>query len=146
MKISSPTSKQVPHSFHSIHHHKLIFYGGCIMHQKFTQKELYELRNFIPINDLICELRIPFKVSEGYFRFLCPICKEFQTATKTETNLAKCFRCERNFNTIDLVLICQHLSFVEAVRFLQSFYSKIKQKLCRQVQLKEHLKYMTKAF
>jgi len=40
------------------------------MYQKFTQKELYKLRNFIPINDLIRKLSIPFKFSEGHFRFL----------------------------------------------------------------------------
>ncbi len=114
------------------------------MHQKFTQNELYELRNFIPINDLIRELKIPCKVSEGYFRFLCPICKEFQTGTKSQTNLARCFRCERNFNTIDFVLICEGQSFVDAVRFLQIFYSKIKLQMCRQDELKKHLKCIAK--
>ena len=107
------------------------------MHKKFTQKELYEIRNFIPINDLIRELKIPFKVSEGYFRFLCPICKEFQTATKTETILARCFRCERNFNTIDLVLICQRFSFVDAVRFLQNLYSKVQNNRIVRLNLKD---------
>ncbi len=116
------------------------------MHQKFTRKELYELRNFIPINDLIQELKIPFKFSEGYFRFLCPICKEFQTATKTETNLARCFRCEKNFNTIDIVLIHQHFTFVDAVRFLQTLYSKVQQQSYRQTKLKGLLKHITKAF
>ncbi len=115
------------------------------MHKKFTQKELYELRNFIPINDLICELKIPHKISEGYFRFLCPICKEFQTATKSETNLARCFRCERNFNTIDIVLIRQHFTFVDAVSFLQNIYSKVQKQSYRQAELKGLLKHMTKA-
>ncbi len=115
------------------------------MRQNFTQQKLYELRNFIPINELISELNIPYKYSEGYFRFLCPVCNEFQTATKPETNLARCFRCDRNFNTIDLVLICQHLSFVDSVRFLQTFYAKFQQQLSRPAELKERLKYMTKA-
>ncbi len=116
------------------------------MHQKFTQKELYELRNFIPVNDLIRELKIPFKFSEGYFRFLCPVCQEFQTATKTETNLARCFRCERNFNTIDLVLICQHFTFVDAIKFLKGIYSKHQQRSYRKTELNGLLKHMTKAF
>lgn len=115
------------------------------MHQKFSRKELFELRNFIPVNDLIQELNIPFKIRDGYFRFLCPLCREFQTATKAETNLARCFRCERNFNTIDLVLVCRCLSFVDAVRFLQTFYGEIQQQVSRQAELKECLKHMTKA-
>ncbi len=115
------------------------------MRQKFTQQELYELRNFIPINELISELNILCKYSEGYFRFLCPLCSEFQTSTKIETNLARCFRCERNFNTIDLVLICRRLSFVDSVRYLKTFYAKIQQQLSRQAELKERLKHMTKA-
>lgn len=115
------------------------------MHQKFTKKELYELRNYIPINDLIQELKITHKISEGYFRFLCPICKEFQTATKTETNLARCFRCERNFNTIDFVLICQNASFVDAVIFLQGIYLKVQKQSYRQTELKGLLNHITKA-
>jgi len=115
------------------------------MRQKFTRQELYELRNFIPINDLISELDIPCKYSEGYFRFLCPQCNEFQTSTKIETNLARCFRCERNFNTIDLVLICRRLSFVDSVRYLKTSYAKIQQQLNRRAELQERLKHMTKA-
>lgn len=106
------------------------------MHQKFTRQELYKLRNFIPINELISELNIPYKYSEGYFRFLCPLCSEFQTATKVETNLARCFRCNCNFNTIDLVLICQRLCFVDSIRFLQSFYAKRQRQLSRPAELK----------
>ena len=39
------------------------------MGRRFTAEELYEIRNSIPINDLIRELMIPSKVSEGVFRF-----------------------------------------------------------------------------
>lgn len=113
------------------------------MRQRFTRKELYEIRNYISINDLIRELTIPFKTSEGYLRFLCPLCHEFQTATKEETNLARCFRCERNFNTIDFVMILKHLSFVDSVRFLQTHYLKIQTN--RSAELKEKIKRMTKA-
>ena len=42
-------------------------------------------------------LQIPFKIRDGYFRFLCPLCNEFQTAVNPATNLARCFRCEKNF-------------------------------------------------
>jgi len=65
------------------------------MQKKFSSQELFELRNFIPMEMLIREqLEIPSKISEGVFRFLCPICNEFQTAVNPTSNLARCFRCE----------------------------------------------------
>jgi len=86
------------------------------MGRRFTGNELFKLRNQIPVEMVIDEqLRIPSKFSEGYFRFLCPICNEFQTATNPKTNLARCFRCERNFNPIDLVMIVKGFGFVESV-------------------------------
>ena len=41
-------------------------------------------------------------------------------ATNPKTNLARCFRCERNFNTIDMVMICNGLRFVEGVKYLKT--------------------------
>jgi len=90
------------------------------MKRHFSSRELFELRNHIPIDTLIQNhLRLPSKFSDGYFRFLCPVCNEFQTATKAKTNLARCFRCERNFNTIDMVIICKGFRFVEGVNYLK---------------------------
>src|SRR3990172_7961228 len=37
------------------------------------------------------------------------------------SNLARCFRCAKNFNTIDLVLITKKLSFVETIKFLNQY-------------------------
>ncbi len=92
------------------------------MSRRFSSQELFALRNYIPIDTLIeTELRVPSKVSEGFFRFLCPLCYEFQTATNPKTNLARCFRCEKNFNTIDMVMICRKMNFVESVKYLKSF-------------------------
>ncbi len=89
------------------------------MKRRFSAQLLYELRNFIPVDELIEEkLKIPSKISEGVFRFLCPICNEFQTATNRKTNLARCFRCERNFNTIELVMDVRGVNFVPSVKFL----------------------------
>ena len=89
----------------------------------FTNHELYALRNNIPIDALIEKaLCIPSRIAEGHFRFLCPSCKEFNTAVNPETNLARCFRCEENFNTIDLVMTIRGLDFVESVRFLQDYH------------------------
>ena len=91
------------------------------MTRRFSSQELFELRNYIPIDTLIEQrLMLPSKTSEGFFRFLCPVCQEFQTATNPKTNLARCFRCERNFNTIDLVMICRNMSFVESVTYLKT--------------------------
>ena len=96
--------------------------------KRFTQNELFELRNYIPINTLIEDrLKMPAKISEGHFRFLCPLCGEFQTATNPKTNLARCFRCEKNFNTIDMVMTCEKATFVETVNALKAYREKLKQ-------------------
>lgn len=89
------------------------------MHRRFSAATLRQLRNDIPIHRLIGDvLGIPCKVREGYFRFLCPLCSDFNTATNPKTNLARCFRCERNFNPIDIVMLDKQLNFVEAVEYL----------------------------
>ena len=94
--------------------------------KKYSSSELFELRNAIPVDILIREaLPIPSKISEGVFRFLCPICNEFQTAVNPNTNLARCFRCERNFNAIDLVIEIQGCGFKESVLFLKQLLGKI---------------------
>ena len=89
----------------------------------FTNHELHALRNDIAIDALIEKaLCIPSRIAEGYFRFLCPLCKQFDTAVNPKTNLARCFRCGENFNTIDLVITTRKLDFVESVRFLQDYH------------------------
>lgn len=91
------------------------------MAQRFSPMFLRLLRNDISIDTLITSiLDIPFKHSENYLRFLCPLCGDFHTATNPKTNLARCFRCQKNFNPIDMVMIVRNCSFVEAVRFLKS--------------------------
>ena len=95
--------------------------------KRFTQNELFELRNHIPINALIQQrLKLPSKISEGQFRFLCPLCGEFQTATNPKTNLARCFLCGKNFNTIDMVMACENTSFIETVHTLNAYRQKLK--------------------
>ena len=84
------------------------------MKRRFSAQELFELRNAVPVDALIENvLNIPVKQSDGVFRFLCPVCNEFQTATNLFTNLARCFCCERNFNPIDLVMIAKGVGFVD---------------------------------
>jgi len=91
------------------------------MAQLLSKQTLYALRNHIPIDVVIEQfLNMPCKISEGYFRFLCPICSEFVTATNPKTNLARCFLCEKNFNPIDMVMCVQKCKFLEAVDFLKN--------------------------
>ena len=91
------------------------------MKKKFSSRELFELRNNIPVAMLIKDqLQLPSKIRDGFFRFLCPMCNEFQTAVNPATNLARCFRCEKNFNTIDMVMTWHSIGFVDSVKYLQT--------------------------
>lgn len=86
--------------------------------------ELRHLRNNVPINSLIQNtLHIPTKHREGFLRFLCPRCSNFNTATNPKTNLARCFTCQQNFNPIDLVMSVKECSFRNAVAFLKKLNS-----------------------
>ena len=89
------------------------------MQQRFSSEELYDVRNLIPVRDVIENiLGIPSKEVEGIFRFVCPCCHESQTAVNLKTNLSRCFLCEKNFNTIDIFMADRRASFVEAVKAL----------------------------
>jgi len=91
----------------------------------FSSSQLYTLRNDINIQLLIEQtLRIPSRMTEGCFRFLCPLCNGYDTAVNPKTNLARCFRCEKNFNTIDLLMVVRQMSFVDSVRLLQTIAQK----------------------
>jgi DNA primase len=103
------------------------------MSRRYSKNLLRRLRNEIPIALLIADLlTMPNKVSEGYFRFLCPICSEFNTATNQKTNLARCFRCKKNFNPIDMVMEVKRVGFVDAVEYLNGI-------LCRRSKFKKGL-------
>lgn len=82
------------------------------------RQRLRQLRNDLSVDQVLHELGVPTKVNEGYLHFLCPLCREFNTATNPRTNLARCFRCEENFNTIDLTMIVEKLEFLDAVAYL----------------------------
>lgn len=89
------------------------------MTRRYSKELLQKLRNDIPIDRLIADvLDQPNKVSEGYFRFLCPICSEFTTAIQPKTNLARCFSCKTNFNPIDMVMAVKTYSFTQAADYL----------------------------
>jgi len=85
----------------------------------FTRHELYKLRNSIPLADVLSILKWPHKMRDGRVCFVCPQCSESLTAINQRTNLGRCFRCEINFNPIDLVMLINDYDFVAAVHFLQ---------------------------
>ena len=89
------------------------------MLQRLSRHTLFQLRNDIPIDFVISQLlQIPTKFSDGFLRFLCPFCHEFNSATNPKTNLARCFRCNKNFNPIDLVMAERLIPFRQAADLL----------------------------
>ena len=66
----------------------------------------------------LAKLNWPHKRREGQLAFLCPSCQEYRTAVNPQTNLGRCFHCERNFNPIDITMAIQDGAFVEAVTYL----------------------------
>jgi hypothetical protein len=82
---------------------------------------LRRLRNDLPMPLTIAALgraAPPSKISEGYFRFLCPRCGEMRATVNPRNNLAHCFWCRKNCNNIDLLLSLDY-DFVSAVGLLQ---------------------------
>ena len=82
---------------------------------------LRRLRNDLPMPVTIAELGRegpPFKISEGYFRFLCPRCGEMRATVNPRNNLAHCFCCRHNFNNIDLLMTLDY-DFRAAVVLLE---------------------------
>jgi hypothetical protein len=63
-------------------------------------------------------LAIPSEMTAGVFRFRCPLCAGRHTAVKPETNLSRCFHCNKNFNTIDMCMMVKHMNFVDSVKYL----------------------------
>ena len=90
----------------------------------YTRQELFILRNHIPVDSLIKELEIPSKMIEGHFRFCCPVCNEFNASINPKTNLARCFDCRKNYNTIDLVMLVKGSNFIQSVKFLQRIHDR----------------------
>jgi hypothetical protein len=86
----------------------------------YTDGFLRRLRNDIDIDLVIKRLRVETRYHKKIFRFRCPVCDGFHTATNPKTNLARCFDCRRNFNPIDLVMAVSARSFVETVEFLKN--------------------------
>ena len=90
------------------------------MAKHYTAVFLRMLRNQIPIDAVIVDLlNLELRSDHKMLRFRCPLCHGFHTATNHETNLARCFDCQKNFNPIDLVMTVGKCSFVDAVEILR---------------------------
>lgn len=82
---------------------------------------LRRLRNDLPMPVAIAALgreAPPSKISDGYFRFLCPRCGEMRATVNPRNNLAHCFCCQQNLNNIDLLLTLDY-DFRSAVALLE---------------------------
>lgn len=80
-----------------------------------TRDHLRRLRNEIDYKHLLRYLRWPHTCSDGKLTFVCPQCSESQTSVNPKTNLARCFRCKKNWNPIDFTMEVYHIEFLEAV-------------------------------
>ena len=91
------------------------------MSKHYSANLLRRLRNQIPIDEVITDLlNLKVRNVNAILRFRCPLCDNFHTATNHETNLARCFDCQKNFNPIDLVMTVGKCSFVDAVQLLKN--------------------------
>jgi DNA primase len=91
---------------------------------------LRRLRNDLPMPVTIATLGRqgpPSKMSEGYFRFLCPHCGEMRATVNPRNNLAHCFCCQKNLNNIDLLLTLDY-DFVSAVKLLEHWLNQYQAK------------------
>lgn len=82
---------------------------------------LRRIRNDLPMAVAIAALGRdgpPSKVRDGRFVFLCPGCGEMLAYVNPRTNLAHCFACHVNLNTIDLLRALGH-DFRSAVAVLE---------------------------
>ncbi len=82
---------------------------------------LRRLRNDLPMPLTIAALGRegpPSKISEGYFRFVCPNCGEMRATVNPRNNLAHCFCCKKNLNNIDLLIELDY-DFRSAVALLE---------------------------
>jgi DNA primase len=94
---------------------------------------LRRLRNDLPMRYTIAALGRegpPSKISEGYFRFLCPRCGEMRATVNPRNNLAHCFCCQKNLNNIDL-LITLGYDFRSAVTILERLLNQYQDRLAK---------------
>ena len=92
---------------------------------------LRRIRNDLPMPVTIAALGCdgpPSKMSEGYFRFLCPHCGEMCATVNPRNNLAHCFHCAKNLNNIDLLMTLGY-DFKTAVVVLERLLERFEERL-----------------
>jgi len=70
----------------------------------------------------------PSKNRDGRFVFLCPHCGEMQATVNPRNNLVHCFNCNKNLNTIDLLMTLGY-DFVAAVAILEGWLDRHQSRL-----------------
>ena len=90
------------------------------MPKRFTDEQLWRLRNEVPFPPLLASLNWPHERRGGQLAFVCPRCGESRSDLNPQANLLRCFHCETNFNPIDFTMVARGCDFVEAVHFLLS--------------------------
>lgn len=94
--------------------------------KRFSDEELKRLRNDLPVRFVVEKLlRLPIKNIEGVVRYLCPLCNEFQTSFNPNANMSRCWRCQKNFNSIEIFMAGNSSSFVESVKTLLPMLPKV---------------------
>ncbi len=88
------------------------------MPKRFTEEQLWQLRNKVPFPALLTSLNWPRKSRGGQLTFVCPRCGESRSDLNPQENLVRCFHCETNFNPIDFTMAARGCDFVEAVHYL----------------------------
>jgi DNA primase len=92
---------------------------------------LRRLRNDLPMPVTIAALGRdgpPSKISEGYYRFLCPHCGDMRATVNPRNNLAHCFSCQKNLNNIDLLMMLGY-DFETAVAVLERLLERYEARL-----------------
>lgn len=90
------------------------------MPRRYTDRQLWQLRNELALPRLLKRLRWPHRRRDGQLAFLCPCCGETRSDLNPQENLLRCFHCETNFNPIDFTMAARQCDFVAAVDYLLS--------------------------
>ena len=90
------------------------------MSKHYSEDFLKMIHNQIPIDGVITHLlHLEVRHENHILRFRCPLCDNFHTATNHQTNLARCFDCQKKLNPIDLVITVGKCGFIDAGQLLK---------------------------
>lgn len=87
--------------------------------RRFSADHLRGLRRAVSLAFLLERLGVEVLWRGGRRVFRCPLCRAPRAALHPRLNLARCFRCGRSFNAIDLAIAHRRCSFPDAVRYLE---------------------------